>query len=273
MPKKIDQQLPVAQGNNAVATLSEAELYKNADEAKDSFGRDDIAIPRLVILQSNSPQVLKLENTHVKGAEPGMIYDAVGGELFDGESGVVILPIFFRRTYVEWILRENGGGFVADHGLKDGAELLATCNPDDKNRDILPNKNQLVNTLEYIVYKLTENGPSQCIITMTGTQNKKGRHWNANIMKPLGPGIPTPFYARAFRFKTVPESNEKGHWFGWNITFECRMVELPEKGYSWCDVSKFNKQCADFRKILGEGKIKFAPPPSDTGEVQDPEAL
>lgn len=252
----------------------EAELFAGADNASESFDRDDIVIPRLVILQSNSPQTQKRENTYVEGAEPGMIHDTVSGELWDGEEGIVILPVYFRHTYVEWIIRENGGGFVADHGMVGGKELLATTTRDETTgRDMLPNGNQLVNTLEYVVYQLSDEGYSQAILTMTSSQLRKGRNWNSNIMKPLGKDQPAPFYGRAFRFTTVPESNEKGNWFGWAIAFECRFVELLAKGYKWCDLAEFNKQCAEFRKLLVDEKLKIAPPTVSTEGESDSEAL
>ncbi len=258
---------------NAIQTMDEAALFANADNAADDFGQEDLTLPRLIALQSNSPQVAKRENTYVEGAEPGMIYDTVGSELWDGEKGIVILPIFFRHTYVEWILRENGGGFIADHGLHNGAELLKSCTKDDKNRDMLPSGNQLVNTLEYVVYYLNAEGYGQAILTMTSTQLRKGKTWNSNIRKPLPGGIPAPFYGRAFRFKTIPESNDKGQWFGWQITFECRMVELPDQGFPWCKIVEFNQACAAFRKKLVEGAVRVAPPISSEEAESDPEAL
>ena len=251
----------------------EAQLYKGADEAGGDFGMEDLTIPRLVILQSNSPQVDKNEGAYVEGAEAGMIYDTVSGTLFSGEDGIVILPIHYRHSYVEWIPRTSGGGFVADYEISVGQALLDTCEKDDKGHDILPNGNQLVNTMEYIVYLLGQDGPHQAILTMTSTQLRKGKKWNSNIMKPLAPGVPAPFYARAFRFTTVPERNAKGSWFGWNIALECRMVELKSRGYSWCDAQKFNIECAGFRKLLTDGAVKVAPPTSDAGASSDPEVL
>lgn len=263
--------VPATRGKNAVAEVDEAALFAGADAASESFDREDIAIPRLVILQSNSPQVLKRESTYVENAEPGMIYDTVSGELWDGEEGIVILPVFFRHTYIEWVTRENGGGFVADHGSA-GKELPTERDP-DTGRDMLPGGNQLVNTLEYIVYLLSDEGYSQAILTMTSSQLRKGRNWNSNIMKPLANGVPAPFYARAFRFCTIPESNDKGNWFGWKITFECRFIELPSSGYKWCNAPEFSEECAAFRKLLVEDKLRFTPPTASTEPVGDPDSL
>ena len=134
-----------------------------------------------------------------------------------------------------------------------------------------------------MVHRLTEDGPNQCIINMGSTQLKKGRNWNPNIMKALPGGHPATFYARAFRFTTVPESNDKGNWFGWAIKFECYLWDFPNYGYSWCDLSvdkdgvaippNFSLVCADLRQLLVENKLRFTPPIATDGAEADPEAL
>lgn len=262
-----------------------AAMMAGQDSASDDLSIEDIAIPRLTILQTNSPQCLTRENTYVEGAEPSMIFDSVGGELWDGEEGVVIQPVHYRRTFIEWITRENGSGFVADHGLEQGNVLLATTVKDEKGRDILPNGNQLNNTMEYVVHRLTEDGPNQCIINMGSTQLKKGRNWNPNIMKALPGGYPATFYSRAFRFTTVPESNTKGNWFGWAIKFEAYLWDFPAHGYKWCDLSvdskghavepNFSLECATLRQLLVDNKLRFTPPtaPHADGGEGDPQAL
>lgn len=272
-------------GNAEIEAAQQAAMMAGQESAAVDFGREDIAIPRLTILQTNSPQVLTRENSYVEDAEPGMIYDSVGNELWDGENGIVIQPIHYRRTFVEWITRENGAGFVADHGLEYGNELLPQTQKDDKGRDILPNGNQLNNTMEYVVHRLTEEGPQQCIINMGSTQLKKGRNWNPNIMKPLPGGVPATFYSRAFRFTTIPESNAKGNWFGWAIKFECYLWEFPAHGYKWCDLSvdknghaiepNFSLECAAFRQLLVDNKLRFTPPtaPATESSENDPERL
>ena len=46
--------------------------------------QEDLALPFLKILGQLSPEVNKRDGKYVKGAEPGMIFNSVTGELYDG---------------------------------------------------------------------------------------------------------------------------------------------------------------------------------------------
>ena len=71
----------------------------------------DLSLPWINVLQDLSPQV-KDKNSHYK---TGMLFNTVTNEGIDGEKGLVIIPAHKRRVFVEWVPRDNGGGFVAVH--------------------------------------------------------------------------------------------------------------------------------------------------------------
>ena len=71
---------------------------------------EDMSIPFLRILDKGSPQVNKRDGAYVEGAEPGMIYNTVANEVYDGEVGVTVIPCYFNRRFIEWKPRESGGG-------------------------------------------------------------------------------------------------------------------------------------------------------------------
>ena len=48
--------------------------------------QEDLALPFLKILGQLSPEVNKRDGKYVEGAEPGMIFNSVTGELFNGEK-------------------------------------------------------------------------------------------------------------------------------------------------------------------------------------------
>lgn len=253
--------------------VQDEQLFGGADAAMDDMSREDVAIPRLTVLQSNSPQVDKHDQAHVPGSEPGMIFDIVNGKMFDGEEGVVIVPLNFRKTFIEWVLREKGGGFVADHGAADGEELLKTATRDDKGRDMLPNGNQLVRTMEYVVYHLSAEGYSPAIIAMASTQIKYAMRWNTQLGQArLSSGQPAPIFYRAWNVSTQPEKNDKGSWFSWHVQVAAKVTELD---YPWLkDKGEFVQQCKNFRELVKSGALRFSPPPSQGGEADaDPEAM
>lgn len=47
------------------------------------LGKDDLAIPFLTILQSNSPQVKRSDGEYVEGAQEGMLFNTVTKQLID----------------------------------------------------------------------------------------------------------------------------------------------------------------------------------------------
>ena len=95
-------------------------LLEDAGSASDNMTADDMLIPRLRILQSGSPVVKKSDGAYVKGAEEGMIFDNVSNQLFSGETGITVVPVSYRRTFIEWT---DDRKFVADHGINCTALL------------------------------------------------------------------------------------------------------------------------------------------------------
>ena len=85
--------------NGALSVISFAE---DADQGLGNLGHEDLALPFLKILGQLSPEVNKRDGKYVQGAEPGMIYNSVTNELFDGEKGVEVIPCHYKLEYIEW---------------------------------------------------------------------------------------------------------------------------------------------------------------------------
>lgn len=69
---------------------------------------------------------------------------------------------------------------------------------------------------------LDENGvPNPALIVMKSTQLKKSRKWNSMMMSVKLQGrnglYTPPMYSQIYRLSTVPESNDKGKWYGWEV--------------------------------------------------------
>jgi hypothetical protein len=193
-----------------------------AGEGFEGATKDDLAIPFLTILQSGSPQVKRSEGEFIEGAFEGMLFNSVTKEVYDPvKTPLLIVPCAYDRYFIEWRLRENGGGFKGQHSVEEGEELLTKATRDDKNRDIIETGNQLNDTRTFfvMVYNEAEGYATPALITMTSTQIKKAKQWymQQNMLKLKGPNGPytPPMYASKWRVTTVPESNERGSWMGW----------------------------------------------------------
>jgi hypothetical protein len=200
---------------NALALVSHFE--EDAQAGFDNMGQDDFALPFLRLLTNTSPEV-----GDVDGAMPGMIYNSVTGQLFDGKKGIMVVPAAYVRQYIEWAPRGSGSGAPIGIYPSTSDILTRTHREPGDNKDYLDNGNYIENTANHYVMVIDENGvPSPALIVMKSTQLKKSRKWNSMMMsvKLQGRnGLFTPaIYSQIYRLTSTAESNDKGKWFGWEI--------------------------------------------------------
>ena len=210
---------------NQVAEKKSAGLPSNVfedDAAKGlgTIGQEDLALPFLKILGQLSPEVNKRDGKYVEGAEPGMIYNSVSGELYDGAEGINVIPAFYKLEYVEWKDRgEGSGGPVAVHD--SSSDIMSQTKADANFKDRLPNGNYVEKTASHFVI-ITGDSPTTALISMKSTQLKISRKWNSMMsgIKLNGKnGLFTPAsFSHIYRLKTTQMSNDKGTWFGWDVS-------------------------------------------------------
>ena len=202
--------------------LPSASLFEaDAQVGFENMDQSDLALPFLRILGQLSPQVNKRDAKYVQGAEPGMIYNTVTSELYDGEKGINVIPCYYKREYVEWQDRGEGAGApVAVHSAN--SSIISETTRDSTNKDRLKNGNYLENTASYFVIITKDTGAETALITMKSTQLKISKTWNSmmNGLKLQGSkGLFTPpIYSHVYNMKTVQQSNDKGTWFGWTVS-------------------------------------------------------
>ena len=192
----------------------------DADKGSQNMTQEDLALPFLKVLGQLSPEVNKRDGKYVEGAEPGMILNTVTNEVFDGTKGIDVLPVFYERKYVEWQDRGEGKGApVAIHNAD--SDIVSTTTRDKSFKDRLPNGNYLENTANHFVVVLGKS-PQTALISMKATQLKISRKWNSIMMGIKMPGknglFTPPTYSHIYNLKTVQMSNDKGTWFGWEVS-------------------------------------------------------
>ena len=190
---------------------------QDANIAIGEMSSEDFALPFLRVLGQLSPETSKRDAKYVEGAEPGMIFNTVTKQTYDGEKGINIIPCYYKREYVEWSDRGQGTSApVAIHAANSG--IIKQSKRDASYKDRLDNGNYLENTASYFV--LTEDMQT-ALISMKSTQLKVSRNWNAMMasIKLKGKnGLFTPAaYSHVYNLKTVEQSNDKGTWFGWSV--------------------------------------------------------
>ena len=210
---------------NQVAEKKTAGLPTNMfeeDAAKGlgKIGQEDLALPFLKILGQLSPEVNKRDGKYVEGAEPGMIFNSVSGELYDGVKGINVIPAFYKLEYIEW--KDRGEGPGAPVAIYDSSsDVMSKTKPDANYKDRLPNGNYIEKTASHFVI-ITGDSPSTALISMKSTQLKISRKWNSMMsgIKLKGKnGLFTPAsFSHIYRLKTTQMSNDKGTWFGWEVS-------------------------------------------------------
>ena len=252
-----------AEAAQAVAEVKQTAMVAVTDMEADAGGgfedanKDAYAIPFIQILQKGSPAIDPDHPKHkeIPGAKIGALINAVTEEVVEGERGLLVLPCHYRQAFIEWAPRDSGGGFVAEHSVADGAALMKTTTRDEKNRDVLPSGNYLVDTRNHYVLVLREDGTAYpAVVSMASTQTKKSRKWmstmqDAKVRRPDGTMFTPAMWARAYRVRTVGESNAKGTWRGWDISREgdCPSAELYAAARA-------------FRDAVRAGAVKTAEP-------------
>ena len=237
---------------NQVAEKKSAGLPSNVfedDAAKGlgAIGQEDLALPFLKILGQLSPEVNKRDGKYVEGAEPGMIFNSVSGELYDGVKGINVIPCFYKLEYIEW--KDRGERLGAPVAIYDSSsDIMSKTKPDANYKDRLPNGNYIEKTASHFVI-VSGDSPSTALISMKSTQLKISRKWNSMMsgIKMKGAnGMFTPAsFSHIYKLKTTQMSNDKGTWFGWEVS---KIGPVTDKG--------LYDQAKSFSENISKGSVK-----------------
>lgn len=252
-------------GALAVSDDLMSQLLEDQGAGTMGMGKEDVAIPRLAILQQLSPMCTRGNAIYNADAKPGDIYNSVMDKRYDGEKGVEIILCAYQRNYIQWRLRTKGGGFVKDWG-HDG-ECLKLTTVDSLGANIVNDdpESEIVATAEYFgIIVDPDGGLEYVIIDLAKSQMKHARFLNAKIQTYTphvkGPDgkmvrIKAPMYYRSYFFKTQPETNKKQQsWMGWNIIPGREILGIEGIGADLYTAAR------EFRKQVESGAVKAADP-------------
>jgi len=198
----------------------------------ENMTQDDLALPFVRILGQLSPQVTQGDAKFIESANPGMIYNTVTNDLFDGKKGIKVISCYYKKDYPEWNDRGEGPGApAAVH--RPGSPVIKTGKREG-SKIRLPNGNYLEETASYYVMVETKTGAyTPALITMKSTQLNVSKKWNAmmkTIQIPDGKGgfaIP-PMHGVVYNLTSTLQKNDKGSWYGW-VVIQDRVLEQKDK--------------------------------------------
>ncbi len=249
---KSQEVAPVEEAKNSVIPadfLVEMEMDSGAGVKQMTM--DDVAVPYLYVVQKGTPQADEDHDKYIEGCKPGMFINNVTEEFFDGrETGIIVIPCFYERKYVEWRDRDTGqGGYVQDHDIDSG--ILNKTRPNAKGQPTLDNGNIIMETAYHYVYMYVEAEKrwEEIIIPMKSTMLKNSRRWNKNLMSTLIPGTAkqAPRWLYPYKLKSVKQQKGDQTWYIFDIERMAEMVTVEQY-----------RSAKGFKEAIEQGMIKRA---------------
>ena len=206
------------------------EVFDYGEDAGQGFENNDMSfrkLPMLVVLQSNSPQVVESKGK----IHAGQLYNTVTEEVFDE---VVVIPAVLDKCFLQFVPRDDGGGFrgrlLADSKVvkdaiarNEGRSIgkLPLPQPNDPKTGKPQPTHELVENYE--MYAITTRGDDTAgfaVIPFQSTKIKVLRAWNSQIEQ-FAPKLggkqfrprEIPMFAHRVKITTEIETNSKGTYF------------------------------------------------------------
>jgi hypothetical protein len=225
----------VAEKTNTALAVGAMDFASDAGAGMENAGQESFAIPFLSILQRGSPQVDEASGSAVEGARAGMFYENVTGRMISGKDGVVLVPCSYKREFLRWASRDNGGGLKGVYTPEQVADMRAKGQvveqdgrlyAPESDGSVNPNKNDRFNDTRnhYVLIIDQETGAwTEALLSLTSTQIKKSKMLmsalaSVKLKNSSNQLFTPPTFANLIHATTVGESNDKGTWFG--VKFE-----------------------------------------------------
>lgn len=230
---------------------------EDASAGLEDMGKDEVKIPLLRILQSNSPQCKPPSAGGIEGAMQSMIFNTATSEMWDGAKGIGFIPVFRAHNFVEYIPRDAGGGFVGMYEEND--PLIAKLRAEQgRFGKIINGGNEIAETYYLFGLALLEDqSVLQAVVPFVSTQIPKyqsffTRYMGITYPNAKGDRVRPPLWAHHWRLGTVHQKSKKGEFYGWTLKLQ---EEPPVKSRMRLDDPLYIQGRA-FYDLLKEGKAK-----------------
>lgn len=266
----------VKASGGAVATLQEDFLEQYAGSGMEGVDADSFAIPFLAILQKTSPVADADSPEFIEGAKPGMFFETVSRQLYEGkERGLRLVPCAYKREFIRWGADDSGegykGAYTADQVIAMREEGIVR-ELDNRLYFPLPDGSisekkcdRLSDTRSHYVLVLDEEGGwTRALLSLSSTQIKKSKHLMSalsNVKLRGANGMYTPpTFANIVRATTKLEQNDKGSWHGIQFALEGReglTRDIFNDAKAFCDEVRKGSVSANYEQAAAaEGSSK-----------------
>lgn len=220
---------PAAKPNTAVAAPRPTAVAKRDENLpayiKQGGGRgnenvstSDLVIPRLEIAQLLSPALKESKPEYIPECREGDIFNTVTRGIYPRETGVLVIPILYKKEYLVWKDRKEGGGFRGSYPTLDEANARIAGEQDAASLTAAETGQQLV-------LVVNEDGTTDesmlAMVSMSRTKLKVSKNWNSLIRLNGGDR-----FSRMYRLITSDEQNSNGDEYK---NFQVMAAGFPEE--------------------------------------------
>lgn len=180
-------------------------LDPNSYRGSEDVTSKDIILPRIDVLQALSPQIKKSDAQYIEGAEQGMIFNTVSGELYGDQ--LVFIPVMFKREFIVWQDRKAGGGFRGAFQTAEEAE---------HERQMLenPDGHEVVETHVHFVLLVHDDGRlEEAVLSLSKSKRKVSRKLNSLVQM-----VPGDRFSRVYKLTAIEVDGPKGEYWSFDVT-------------------------------------------------------
>lgn len=246
-----------------------------------STDQADNTVPRIYLLQNNSPQVSRHnQEQYVEGAEPGDIWlknapqpIVKGGK---GSAGLLFQPCWFGKCVNEWIPRNRdgtGGGFIARHNVSQAIQIPGAQevsfpgeNPGDKPRKKWMNQDrshEYIETREHVGIAYTEAGAFPFVLSFSSTGHQTSKDWMPLMQQKRKPdGKILDSFVSLYCITTWLRTRGQQKWFQMSVTDGGLVKQTavgPVRTVLWATPEQYKAGLALYEAFASGAKQAAAP--------------
>lgn len=237
-----------------------------AHEGFEDVTVNDLSIPYISLLQTNSPEV---EDQLIEGCKPGDLVNSVTKEIL--KQPIVIQAVMREVSWVLWRPRNQGGGIVGVYApdSQEVKDVLTANNgskippkgPDGKRIPFKIGTNELVETYQFYCLVMDDEGTETvgyCVLSFSSTKIKIQKDWMTAMFTQKGA---PPMIAFRSLLSTQKQKAEGGSFFNFKIdpfggSWRSSLIVPDEAGMALLKGAK------EFKEMIDSGLAK-----ADTSSV------
>jgi len=182
-----------------------AHLKNSNSLGNEQVSQNDIALPRLNVLQQLSPQVDESKSEFIDTAKPGLLHNSVTNEVYES---VYVVNLYYTTNYALFTKRAFGKGFFGTYDTeKQALDYIAAEGLTADQLDIVKTGNHYCLLLDAKGEPITP-----ILLSLSSTKLKVSNNWNADIHMAGGDR-----FASVWELSTVRQSNAKGSWYNLHV--------------------------------------------------------